>query len=112
MPPLTPEAIAVQRLSDSGFAVLQDEIMGEKASSLGHHGRLVEKALAALRAFDPATGTAEERLALVQKAAREVWAFLVQRELCGLRDQKEIIRFYNIPGEVLVRLGAVEPAQK
>ena len=30
MPLLTPEAIAVQRLSDSGFAVLQDEIMGEK----------------------------------------------------------------------------------
>lgn len=112
MPLLTPEAIAAQRLSESGFAVLQDEITGEKASSLGHHGRQVEKALAALRAFDPGRGSAEDRLALVQKAAREVWAFLVQRELCGLRDQKEIIRHYDIPGEVLVRLGAVEPNQK
>jgi len=112
MPQLTPETIAVQRLRDSGFAVLQDEVMGEKAASLGHHGRLVERALAALRAFDPAKGSAEERLALVQKAAREVWAFLVQRELCGLRDQTEIIRFYGIPGDVLVRLGAVEPDQR
>ena len=74
MPLLTPEAIAVQRLSDSGFAVLQDEIMGEKASSLGHHGRLVEKALAALRAFDPTTGTAEERLALARSAQAYVLA--------------------------------------
>ena len=44
----------------------------------------------------------------MKKAAREVWAFLVQRELCGLRDQKEIIRFYGIPPEVLVRLGAMD----
>jgi hypothetical protein len=66
----------------------------------------VEQSLAALRAFE---GDPEERVALVRKAAREVWAFFVQRELCGLRDQKEIIRFYNIPQEVLVRLGAMEP---
>ena len=63
----------------------------------------------ALRAFDAeAKGTAEARLELVRDAAKKVWAFFVQRELCGLRDQKEMIRFYGIPGEVLVRLGAVE----
>jgi len=45
---------------------------------------------------------------LVRKAAREVWAFFVQRELCGLRDQKQVIRDYGIPGEVIVRLGAIE----
>ena len=45
---------------------------------------------------------------LVKAAARQVWAFLVQRELCGLRDQKQIIKDYGIPGEVIVRLGAVE----
>jgi hypothetical protein len=106
---LPPEAIAARVLGETGIAIVDSEVLVEKASSLGHHGRLVEKSLAALRAFDPATGTAEERLALVRKAAREVWAFFVQRELCGLRDQKTVIQFYNIPGEVLVRLGAIEP---
>jgi hypothetical protein len=97
-------AAARQRAND-GISALDGEILAEKASSLGHHGRLVEQALAALRAFE---GDPEERVVLVKKAAREVWAFFVQRELCGLRDQKEIIRFYGIPQEVLVRLGAME----
>jgi hypothetical protein len=92
--------------ADQGINLLESDILAEKASSLGHHGRLVEQALAALREFE---GKPEERLALVMKAAREVWAFFVQRELCGLRDQKEIIRFYDIPPEVVVRLGAMEP---
>ena len=106
---LPPEAIAARALGETGIAIVDSEVLAEKASSLGHHGRLVEKSLAALRAFDPATETVEERLVLVRKAAREVWAFFVQRELCGLRDQKSVIQFYNIPGEVLARLGAIEP---
>lgn len=102
-----PALLAAARLrANKGIDLLESEMLAEKASSLGHHGRLVEQALAALRAFD---GDPEERLALVKLAAREVWAFFVQRELCGLRDQREIIRFYGIPPEVLVRLGAMEP---
>lgn len=105
--PLSPSDLlaAARARADQGSSVLDSEILAEKASSLGHHGRLVEQALIALRAFE---GAPEERLELVKKAAREVWAFFVQRELCGLRDQKEIVRFYNIPQEVLVRLGAME----
>jgi hypothetical protein len=96
-----------QRL-DSGFGSIENEVLAEKASSLGHHGRQVEKAMAALRAFDAEPGAPEERLVLLKSAAREVWKFFVQRELCGLRDQKDVIRHYGIPGEVLVRLGAIE----
>jgi len=103
-----PDRFALLRQQNAAFDGLAAEIAGEKASSLGHHGRQVEKAMAALRAFDPSSGTPDERLALVKKAAREVWAFLVQRELCGLRDQKQVIQDYGIPGEVLVRLGAIE----
>ena len=105
---LPPEALAARVMRDTGVNLLENEILAEKASSLGHHGRLVEKSLAALRAFDPASGTAEDRLALLRKAAHNVWAFFVQRELCGLRDQKQMIHFYNIPGEVLARLGAID----
>lgn len=96
-----------QRLT-SGFGPIENEVVGEKAASLGHHGRQVERAMAALRAFDAAPGTPEERVALLKTAAREVWKFFVQRELCGLRDQRDAIRHYDIPGEVLVRLGAIE----
>ncbi len=106
---LLPQIAAARAGMDLGINVLEDELQAEKASSLGHQGRLVESSLAALRAFDAAPGDPEVRQALLHKAARAVWAFLVQRELCGLRDQKEVVRFYNIPGEVMVRLGAAEP---
>ena len=102
-----PARLAMARNPDLAFDVLKADIVAEKASSLGHHGRLVEQAMAALGSFDPA-GDPEERLKLVKKAAKVVWAFFVQRELCGLRDQKQVIKDYGIPGEVLVRLGAVE----
>lgn len=91
-----------------GFDSIENEIVAEKASSLGHHGRQVEKALAALRAFDESPREMLERVHLVRAAAREVWAYFVQRELCGLRDQRDVIRDYGIPQEVLVRLGAIE----
>jgi hypothetical protein len=64
--------------------------------------------MAALRAFDADPGSPGERIDLLRRAASEVWKFFIQRELCGLRDQREIIRFYGIPQEVLVRLGAIE----
>jgi hypothetical protein len=105
---LPPEVLAARVMRETGVNLLENEILAEKAASLGHHGRLVEKSLAALRAFDPASGSAEDRMELVRAAARHVWAFFVQRELCGLRDQKQMIQFYEIPGEVLVRLGAIE----
>jgi hypothetical protein len=104
-----PDRFALARRSDAAFDVLAADMLAEKASSLGHHGRLVEAAMAALRAFDAQpSGDPEERLRLVKTAARQVWAFFVQRELCGLRDQKQIIKDYDIPAEVLVRLGAIE----
>ena len=92
----------------NGLELLQEEVVAEQASSLGHHGRKAEKALAALKAWDagePVPGAAT-REALVKAAARDVWAFLVQRELCGLRDERHVIREMRIPREVLNRLGA------
>jgi hypothetical protein len=91
--------------SDAAFNVLQYDMLQEQAASLGHHGRLVEKAMAAFHAFE---GSAEERIELVKKTAPVVWAYFVQREACGLRDHRQVINDYAIPGEVLVRLGAME----
>lgn len=92
----------------NGTELLGDEIISEQAASLGHHGRKAEASLAALRAWDAseAAGDATTRDALVARAAHEVWAFLVQRELCGLRDERRVIRELQVPREVLNKLGA------
>ena len=52
----------------------------------------------------PATTTS--RAALVRAAAEAVYAYFVQRELCGLRRHDDVIREYGIPREVLVQAGA------
>jgi hypothetical protein len=106
---LTVEDILNRKRSvDQVLNPIEAEIAAEKANSLGHHGRLVEQAIAALKAFDAATGDGEERRKLLSKAAREVWAFFVQREACGMRNHRDAIQIYGIPPEVLARLGAVE----
>lgn len=90
------------RLADPlGF--LDYEIAAEKASALGRSGHKVERTLAALKAFE---GTKEERRALLRDAAEAVYAYFIQRELCGMRRHQDVIREYAIPNEVLVRLGA------
>jgi hypothetical protein len=108
MPISLAEIAALRHALTSGFGPVETEIIGEKASSLGHHGRQAEKAVAALHAFDAAPQPGVERQALVKAAAREVWKYFIQREMCGLRDQRDVIRDYRIPNEVLMRLGAMD----
>ena len=43
---------------------------------------------------------------LLKRAAEAVYAYFIQRELCGMRRHQDVIREYRIPNEVLVRLGA------
>lgn len=108
MPITLTEIAALRQALNSGFGPVENEILAEKASSLGHHGRLVERAMAALQAFDATPQPGVERLTLVKTAAREVWKYFIQRELCGMRDHRGVIAEYRIPPEVLVRLGAVD----
>ena len=108
MPISLAEIAALRERLTSGFGPIEHEIIGEKASSLGHHGRMAQKAVAALHAFDAAPAPGIERLTLVKTAAREVWKYFIQRELCGLRDHREVTREYRIPNEVLMRLGAMD----
>jgi hypothetical protein len=108
MPITLAEIAALRQALTSGFGPIEHEIAGEKASALGHHGRQVEKAMAALQAFDASPEPGVERLTLVKTAAREVWKYFIQRELCGMRDHRGVIGEYRIPAEVLVRLGAMD----
>jgi hypothetical protein len=104
------ERIAALRHTGGAWDLLKSELAGESASSLGHHGRQVEAGMNALRAFDAAgQGSADERVVLLRRAAKAVWSYFVQRELCGMRDHRWVIKDYGITNEVMARLGAIEP---
>lgn len=97
---------------------LDYEIAQEQASALGRLGRALEAALSALAAHDGdlppvrrgASQSGDEnarakRAWLVQQAGEALWCFIVQREACGLRDPRPVIREYRVPAEVYARMG-------
>jgi hypothetical protein len=45
------------------------------------------------------------RARLVQDAGDALWCFMVQREACGLRDPRPVLRDYRVPPEVQNRMG-------
>jgi Family of unknown function (DUF6665) len=114
----------------ASLAALDCEIAQERASALGRLGRALEAALAALSNHDSGHAaasssaaiamrdkptearTTEEsghralRARLVQQASEALWRFCVQREACGLRDPRPVLRDYRVPAEVYARMGA------
>jgi hypothetical protein len=102
-----------RNLFESPAALLEYEFGQEKASALGRLGRALEAAIAALTEFDAhhprEAATADDkrsRAELVSQASRALWHFVVQREACGLRDMRLVLRDYRIPPEVAARIGA------
>jgi len=86
---------------------LDYQIAEEQATALGRVGRGLETALAALAAYESAQGGRDAtRGRLVQEASDALWLFLVQREVCGLRDPRPVLRDYRVPPEVYARMGA------
>ena len=105
-----PSNLGNASVSEVLFDALGHEILAEKASALGRAGERAAICLARLRAHDGADGQApatdSRRRELLKDAAEAVYAFFIQRELCGLRRHDAVIRELGIPREVLVRLGA------
>ncbi|ESX90748.1 hypothetical protein NKH85_13250 [Mesorhizobium sp. M0924] len=89
--------------AEAAFDALGHEILAEKAAALGRAGQRVEETLAKLRQNND---DKEQRPRLLKEAAAAVHAYFIQRELCGLRRHESVIREYDIPRAVLVRLGA------
>ena len=90
------------------IVALDYEIAQEQASALGRLGRALEAALAALSDYDRAHGERDVvRTQLVQAASYALWCFMVQREACGLRDPRPVIRDYRVPAEVHARMGVI-----
>jgi hypothetical protein len=106
-PPRSPSA-----KSDKLVDALDYEIAQEIAGTLGRLGRALERALRILSEFDAASPsgtttvpTGDERQKLVAEASRALWHFVVQREACGLRDGRQVLRDYAVPPEVRDRMG-------
>jgi len=89
----------------TGASVLDVEIQQERSAALGAAGQRIEKALAALREFDASGGDLVLRPPILKEAVTAVWYYFIQREACGIRDQRPAIEHYGIPHEVLLRLG-------
>ncbi len=88
----------VQSGRDTAFPdPLTVEIAQERAASLGRAGRRIEAA-AASYAAEP---TAATRRALTHA----VWAYIVQREACGLRRHGNVLRHFDIPSDILRGFG-------
>jgi hypothetical protein len=96
-----PQSLSKRLGVDTGEAALRHELLEEQAAALGRAGRKLETALAALRAHE-----GEGRAEVLKAAADAAWCFIVQREVMGLRDRAAIVAQYDIPREVMVRIGA------
>ena len=98
------------------------EIAQEQAAALGRLGRALEAALAALAHHDELQSRGEGRFAqpaadavrarLLQDASDALWCFVVQREACGLRDQRAIMPEYRVPADVQNRMGVFGAAAR
>jgi len=97
-------------------AALEQELLGERAAALGRVARRMEQALGELRAFDqeraaagPADGDRVTRAELLAAAAEWVWFYIIQRESLGWYRHEEVVRMYDIPSEVYLRMGPRRP---
>lgn len=109
-----PQHLSAGLKPETGWSVLDYELLQQKAHTLGSLGSQVEHALAALRAVDAEPQGVERdirRAALLDEAAQRVWAFMIQRELCGFRHWEAVVRDYGIPREVLNRVGQSRPKE-
>jgi hypothetical protein len=105
--------------SRSGLDVFEYELAQEKAWALARIGRRLQAALDALSAFDagraerpsPGTPEADARAELVGDAGEALWYYVIQREVCGLRDNESVLRQLGVPREVRLRMG-YRPKQK
>lgn len=94
--------------SEAALGAIEAELFDEKIQSLGRAGGKAEAALAALAAFE-GEADSDTHHRLLDAAAAAVWAYGVQRELCGLPGSAVILRDLAVPPAVAARLGISKP---
>lgn len=103
-----PPASLLPSTSGDLLSALDQELAGEMADALGRAGRKVEVALQ--RCAEARGSSADALSTALDEAAQAVFALSVQRELCGLRNQAAMIRQYDIPRDVMARVGITRRA--
>ncbi len=98
-----PKNLTAQLQIESGASQLEVQIFAEHAAALGHHGKLVEKAMAAWKICDRHDPEFERCL---DAAATAVYNYFIQREAIGINNHDHPIEFYGITGPILARMGA------
>ncbi|HEU4559517.1 MAG TPA: DUF6665 family protein [Longimicrobium sp.] len=92
----------------SGVDVLEYELFQEKAATLARMGAKLKTALDELAAYDavpPKHADPAARAELVAAAGEALWYYVVQREVCGLRDTQTVLRGLGVPREVQLKMG-------
>ena len=92
-----PRALAPKPPEDPISASLEQEILAEKAATHGRLLKLLERALAALRA-----DATDENL---DRAGEALWHVVIQRDLCGFRNTEDFMRELKVPAAVRLRMG-------
>lgn len=78
--------------------VIEEQLEGERATSLGEAGKKLEAALEALDDTD-------ER---VDEAANAVWEYMIIRESVHLYGHDIALSYYNVPDRVMARVGVIK----
>lgn len=91
-------------------ATIEQEIVAEKAATLGRAGERFQAALAALARVDAeiaagGAGLAGRRQELRADAAEKLWFLIVQREAVGLVHHEGIYQQYAVPRELRLLAG-------
>jgi hypothetical protein len=94
-------------MSEKFVDVLKHEVAEEQAGALGRCGRQLEHALERYRIHGSSEEAKRERL--LWDLVERVEAFVVQREACGLRDSRHVLKFFDVPREAIARVGARRP---
>lgn len=86
---------------------VEAEILHEKAGTLQRLGSRLVAVLQTLAEHDRmgAPGCEARREELVREASEALWYYIVQREVCGLRDSEQVLRDLGVPREVHLRMG-------
>jgi len=103
-----PRILAPQRQTTPVEDVINHEVMGEKAGTLGRLGERLSRALARLEEHD-ATGEDDpgRRAALVDEAAEALWHVTIQRDLMRFPRNDRFLKECGAPPEVIRRMGVV-----
>ena len=100
-------------MTDRFIDVIHHELAEERAGALGRSGVRLEHALEAYRDYDRSSPRANsaQRERLLWDLVERVESFIVQREACGLRDSRQVLKHYGVPREAIARVGVRRPRE-